>query len=119
MLGLGSMTGFARDDYVAALLFLIDHVGMTGLAGFVAGKGDGAGRGLGDGSATVVPILAKAFGDDGGAQDDEGNHGDGYHSRDTDEMFDVLEQVNTPDAGRELRAIAAILLDNWDSSGER
>ena len=70
------MTGFARNDYVAALLFLLDHVGMTGLAGFVAGEGDGAGRGLGDGSAAIVSILAKAFGDDERRAGDEGNHCD-------------------------------------------
>ena len=119
MPGLGSMTGFARNDYVAALFFLLDHVGMTGLAGCVAGEGDGAGSGLGDGSAAIVSILTKAFGDDEGAQADEGNHCDCYHRRDTDEMFDVFEQVVAPDAGRELRAICAMLLDNLESSAER
>jgi len=99
MPGLGSVTGFAWDDDMAALVFLIDHVGMAGLAGFVAGEGYRAGRGLGDGRATIVSVLAKAFGNDDGAQGDESNQGDGDDRREPDEVFDVLEQVVAPPSG--------------------
>jgi hypothetical protein len=34
-------------------------------------------------------------------------------------VFNVLEQGVAPDAGRELRVICAMLLDSWDSCGER
>lgn len=70
--GLGSVAGFARDDYVLTLLFLIDYVGVAGFAGIVAGEGDRAGGDLSDGGATIVTVLAETAGYDGGAQDDEG-----------------------------------------------
>jgi len=88
-----------------AFTFLAGDIGVTGLAGFVAGEGHGAGCGLSDGRTSVVSILAKAFGDDDRAQGDEGNQGDSHDSRKTDEVFDVLEQVVAPDAGRQLRKL--------------
>jgi len=42
VLGLGSVAGFAGDDDVLAELFLIDNVGVAGLANVVSGMGDGA-----------------------------------------------------------------------------
>jgi len=90
---LGSVAGFAGDDDVPALFFLIDYVGVAGFAGVVSGKGDWPGGDLGDGGATVVAVLAKAARDDGGPQDDECYQRDQHHGCEPDEMFDVLEQV--------------------------
>ena len=73
VLGLGSVAGFTGDDDMLALLFLIDHVGMAGLADIVAGEGCWPGRDLRDGGAAIVSVLAKTVGDDEGAQADEGN----------------------------------------------
>ena len=44
MLGLSSVAGFAGHNDVLALLLLIDHVRVAGLAGVVAGEGNRAGR---------------------------------------------------------------------------
>lgn len=71
MAGLGAMTSLARYDDMAALLFLLDHVGVAGFAHFVAGMGDGVAGGLGDGGTAIVSVLAKTLGDDDGAEGDE------------------------------------------------
>lgn len=92
MPGLGSVAGFARDNHMLALLLLIDDVGMAGLARVVPSEGQGAARCLGDGGAAIVPVLPEGAGDDGGAQDDEGNDCDCHHSGETDEVFNVFEQ---------------------------
>ena len=101
--GLGSVAGFARDDDMLAQLFLSDDIGVTSFADIVARKGHGAGGGLCDGCAAIVSVLAEAFGDDKGAQDDKGNQGDGDDDREPDEMFNILEQGCAPNRGRELR----------------
>jgi len=96
MLGLGSVAGLARDHYMLALLFLIDHVGVAGLTRLMAGEGDGSSGRLGDGSATIVSVLAKAAWNDCGAQDDKGNHCDRDDRGEPDEVFNVLEQAILP-----------------------
>jgi len=76
--GLGSVAGFASDDHMLTLLFLINDVGMAGLAGVVAGKGNGPSGGFSDGISAIVAILPKTGRDDRGAQDGEDNHR--YHN---------------------------------------
>ncbi len=76
-----------------ALLFLVDDVGMAGLAGVVAGEGHGPGGDLGDGGAAIVPVLPKAARDDDGAQDDECDQRDRHDGGEPDEVFNILEQV--------------------------
>jgi hypothetical protein len=102
VLGLRAVAGFARDDDVASLLFLVDDIGVASFADFVSGMSDGAGGDLGDGGAAVVAIFAEAAGDDGCAQDREGNQRDCHDSSEPDEMFYVLEQVglSVPDRKR-------------------
>ena len=99
MLGLGSVAGFAGDNHMPALLFMIDDVGMAGLAYIVAGEGDGPGRDLSNGSAAIVSVLAKALRNDEGAQGDECDHCDRHDHREPDEMFNVLEQSVRPTPG--------------------
>jgi hypothetical protein len=70
----------------------------------VAREGHGAGGGLCDGRAAIVSVLAEAFGDDKGTQDDEGNQGDCDDDREPDEMFNIFEQGCAPDCRRELHA---------------
>src|ERR1051326_5300766 len=65
--GLGTVAGFAGDHNVLAQLFLIDDIGVAGFADFVAGMGDRAGSGFGDGVAAIVSVLAKTVGHNGGA----------------------------------------------------
>ena len=118
--GLGSVAGFAGDDDMLALLFLIDYVGVAGFAGVVAGEGDWPGRDLGDGGASIVAVLAETARNDGGAQDDEGHYRDQHHGGEPDEMFDVLEHVVFLRLGEGACAEeCAMLLDNRDWRGER
>jgi hypothetical protein len=76
-----------------ALLLLINDVGMAGLARVMASEGYGAARCFGDGGAAIVPVLPESAGDNGGAQDDEGNECDCHYSGETDEVFNVFEQI--------------------------
>jgi len=118
--GLGSVTGFAGDNDVSALFFLIDYVGVAGFADVVTGEGDWAGSDLGDGGATVVTVLAKTARDDGGAQDGKRHERDQHHGGEADEMFDVLEQVVFLRLGEGACAEkCAMLLDNRDWRRER
>lgn len=106
MSGLGSVARFARDDDVAALLFLIDHVDVAAFAHLMTGMGDGAGGGLGDGRAAIVSVLAKTLGDDDGAQGDERDQCDRHDGGEADEVFKVLEQgvLSAPYSRRGRRA---------------
>jgi hypothetical protein len=96
--GLGSMAGFAGNDDVLALPFLINDVGMAGLTGIVAGEGYRPGCDLGDRSAAIVAVLPKTARDDGSAQDDERNQCDRHDDDEPDEVLCVLEQVRIPRA---------------------
>jgi hypothetical protein len=117
--GLGAVTGFARDDDMTALLLLVDDIGVAGFTDLVAGMGDGAGCNLGNGGAAIVSVLSKAARDHGGTQDDESKHSDHHDGGEADEMFNVLEQVvlSAPDRGGVLQS--AMILDSWESRGER
>jgi hypothetical protein len=99
VLGLRAVAGFAGDDDVTALLFLVHNVGVAGFADLVAGMGDGACGDLGDGVAAVVSILAEAVRDDGGTKKDEGDQCDRHDDGEPDEVFNVLEQfgLSAPD----------------------
>jgi len=111
MAGQGSVASLAGHNDVLALFFQFHDVGMAGLTGIVAGECNGPGRGLGDRSPAIVPVLPKAFRNDGGAQHDKSNHRDCYDDSEPDEMFQVLEQVPipAPDSRRDLRKIAQYL----------
>ena len=121
VLGLGSVAGFAGDNDVLALLLLIDHVGVAGFAGTMAGEGNRPGRDLGEGGATIVAVLAKTTRHDGGAQHNEGNQRDQHHGGEPHEVFYVLEQVVflRRAAGATCAAKYAMLLDSWNSCRER
>ncbi len=116
VLGLRAVAGFARDDHVAALLFLVNDLSVAGLADLMAGVGDGASGDLGDGVAAVVSILTEAVRDDGGAKKDEGDQCDRHDHGEPDEMFNVLEQFGLSAPDREaLRGICAMILDTFES----
>jgi hypothetical protein len=114
------MAGFAGNDDVLALPFLINDVGMAGLTGIVAGEGYRPGCDLGDRSAAIVAVLPKTARDDGSAQDDERNQCDRHDDDEPDEVLCVLEHVRipAPDVAR-LRTNCAMLLDTEFSSWER
>jgi len=62
----GSVAGLAGHDHMLALFLLIHDVRMAGLTSIVAGEDNWPGRGLGDRSPAIVPVLPKAFRNDGG-----------------------------------------------------
>ncbi len=116
VLGLRSVAGFARDDHVAALLFLVNDLGVAGLADLMAGVGDGASGDLGDGVAAVVSILTEAVRDDGGTKKDEGDQCGRHDNGEPDEVFNVLEQFGLSASDRDaLRGICAMILDTFES----
>ena len=92
MPGLSSVAGFAGNDDVLALLLLFHDVGVAGLAHVVAGMGDGAGRGFGDGGAAIMSVLAEAARDNRATQKKECHQSDGHNGGEADEVFDVLKQ---------------------------
>ena len=96
MRGQSSVAGFASHDHVFAQLFLIHHVAMADLAGIVAGKGNRPGCCLADGSAAIVPVLAKTSRDDRGTEEDECNQRYRHDGRKPHEVFYVFEQVLVP-----------------------
>ena len=64
MLGQRPMTRLAVDSRMPSFLFQFEHVGMTRLAGLVAGKGNRMRGDLGDCVAPVMAVLPKATRDE-------------------------------------------------------
>jgi hypothetical protein len=81
VLGLGSVSGLARDDDALAQFFLIDHVSMATLASIVAGEGGWPGRDFSNGCAAIVSVLAETVGDHESTQANESNQGDCHNGR--------------------------------------
>ena len=121
MLALGSVAGFAWNDDVLALLLLLHNVGVTGLAHFVTGMGNGTRRGFGDGGPAIMSVLPEAARDDRATQKKECHQSDGHNGSEADEVFDVLKQVVflQPSFRLRLRGKIAMLLDSWDSRAQR
>jgi hypothetical protein len=71
MLGQGSVAGLAIDVGVLAVLFLVEDVGMAGLASLMASEIDGPGGGFGHRVPAVMPVLSEAFWDQEEADDQE------------------------------------------------
>lgn len=96
---LSTVAGLAGNVRVTAKFLLVDDVGVTAFADFMSSETWRPGSGLGDRVAPIVPVLAKAPGDDCGAKHDEQKKRQQHHSTKADEMFDVLEQscLSEPD----------------------
>jgi hypothetical protein len=88
---LRSVAGFAWDVGVASELLHIDDFGVAAFADLMTGECRRARRDFADGIAAVVSVLAKALGDDGGAEQHEHSQKNDDDDRETDEMFGVLE----------------------------
>ena len=71
---------------------MIDYIGVAAFADRVTGMGNRAGCHFGDCISTVVSILAEGFGNDGGAQEHEGNKRDDDDGGEPKKVFDVFEQ---------------------------
>jgi len=74
---------------------LIDYIGVAAFADRVTGMGNRAGCHFSDCISTVVSILAEGFGNDGGAQEHEGNERDDDDAGESKQVLDVLKQSLT------------------------
>jgi hypothetical protein len=93
MFGEGAMAGFAGDVGVFAGVVEFGLIVMAHGAGFVAGVGDGAGANEVECAGAIVAILTEGFGDDEGAQTEEGSHGEDENYSGTNEMSPVMQQA--------------------------
>jgi hypothetical protein len=59
---------------------------VTGLAGFVSGEVDGTGGDLGNGGATVMPVLAETLGHHEVANNEEDHKRDDEEKREAEKM---------------------------------
>ena len=96
---------------MTAQFLLVYDVGVTALAGVMAGENWRAGSDLGDGVSAVVAVLAKALGNDGGTQEDEYRQENCDDDGKANEMFGVLEHGRFPCAGRSEARKGAVILD--------
>ncbi len=94
VLGLGSMAGLASHDYMFALLLLIHHVGVTGLASLMTGKGNRPGGYFGDRITAVVPVLPKTARYERDSQDHKRDHSNYHDGREPDKVFCVFESLH-------------------------
>jgi len=85
------MAGLAVDTRMFARLLHIQHVGVAGLAGIMAGEVDRAGGYLCNRRSTVVSIFAEALRHDEVANDQEDHKGNHKEKRESEEMPGVLE----------------------------
>ena len=100
MFALGSVAGFAGNDHVPALLFLLHHIGVAGLAGIVSGKGHWPRSGLRDGSSAIVAVLSETMRDDRCAQGHKYDQQDHDDHSEPNQVFCVLEHFPLPRARR-------------------
>lgn len=89
---LRAMANLAMQPGMSAKLLLIYNIGVTGFTDFVTGMGNRTGRDFGDGVTAVMPVLAERFGNDSGAQDNEGDDRDEHDCGEPKKVFDVFEQ---------------------------
>jgi len=93
MLGQCSVTGLTRNHHMFALLFLFHYIGVAGLAGVVAGKGNWPRRGFCDCCPAIVSVFSEAARYDRRPQNQKYGQQDNDDHREPDEMFYVLEQI--------------------------
>jgi len=92
--GQGAMAGLAVHMRVLAVLLLFEDVGMAGLAGLMASESDRPGGDIGDGFATIVPILSEALRNQEPADDEEEHHTRDEYPGQAKEMSGIFEDVH-------------------------
>lgn len=68
---LRSVASLAGNVGVTAQSLLVYDVGVAGFTDVMSGESRRAGGNLGNGGAAIMPVLAKALGNNGSAQQDE------------------------------------------------
>ena len=94
MSSLGSVAGLAIDVGMLAVFFLVEHVGMAGLASLMACEADGPRGDFGHGVPAVVPILSKAFWDQDAAHDQEQQRAQGKNCRQSKKVSGIFESLH-------------------------
>jgi len=100
VLGLGSMAGLAIDVGMLAALFLVEHVGMAGLASFMACEVDRPRGDFRHGVPAVVPVLSKAFWHQKAAHDQEQQCAQGKNCRQSKKVPGIFESLHAGACGR-------------------
>lgn len=90
MVGQRTVAGFAVDVDVFALSFGGYYIAVAVCAGLVAGKLDGARGDFRNGSAAIVAVLTKAFGNHVATNDQEGKKGKNEKPCEAEEMSCIL-----------------------------
>jgi len=103
MFCLRSVASLAGNDDMPAELLLIDDICVTPFADFMAGVGDRAGGDLRQSVAAIMTILSETVRNDRGTQTDERRHSNHHNGGETNQVFDVLEQVRFPISPESLR----------------
>jgi hypothetical protein len=96
---------------------------VTAFADLVTGVDNWAGCHFSDCISTIVPVLTEGFGNDGGAQDHEGDERDQHDGGKSKKVFDVLEQSLTFGVRKARlnseRCESAMVIDTGYRAGER
>src|SRR5579862_1289610 len=89
-----AVASFAIDLLVLSLVFLLRDIGVTGLAGLVAGKFGGMGCDLRDGRGAVVAVLPEGLRYDVSANGPENEECDDEQACKTKQMSRIFEEVH-------------------------
>ncbi len=93
--GQGTVAGFAIHVRVLAIFFLLEHVGMAGFAGFVAGEIDRPGCDFRKGIAPVVSVFAETFRHQKASEDQEQEYAGSEHSCQSEKMSRISEGAHS------------------------
>jgi len=87
-----AVAGFAGNLGVLSLTLRFGLFVVAGFAGFMPGERDGPGADIVEGRGAVVSILPESGRDDDFPDGQEGDHKDGSHQDQADEMLRFLEE---------------------------
>lgn len=92
VLGLRAMASFAGDMRMAAGFFLVHHIDVAGLAGFVTCVRDGTGRDFFERRPAKVAVLPEGLRNDRRTKQQERHYSDQHYRGEPKKMFRVPEQ---------------------------
>ena len=96
MLSQSPVASLASNHHMLAQFFLLQDVGMAGLAGIVPGKCNRPGCHLANRMPSIVAILPKTLRYYSGSQKQEDHQRYGDDASQPNEVFDVFKQISVP-----------------------
>jgi hypothetical protein len=91
--GKWSVAGLTRNYNMLAQFFLIYDLSVASFADLVSGKRNRTSRNLSNGISSIVPVLAEAARNNGGANDDKRDRHNCHDKGQPNEMFDILKHA--------------------------